>query len=175
MLSAMPLTIWSARKVTDASAWSAARPTPASSATTSATGRLPVLSAATMPKNAPTSMQPSSAMFVTPERSVITPPSAASAIGVASRSVAARTPAPMSTSRLTALPLPPRSCQCLRRGAAPRGDRPHDRLGSDHEQDDRLDDLDEVRGDARVGLHERPATLERGEEQRGERDADRRV
>src|SRR2546428_11310629 len=148
MLSAMPLTIWSARKVTDASAWSAARATPASSATTSATGRLPVLSAATIPKNAPTSMQPSSAMFVTPDRSVLTPPNAASAIGGASRSVAARTPAPMRTSTLTASSS--RSRERLGRRAAARRDRPHDRLGGYDEEDDGLDDLHEMRGDARV-------------------------
>src|SRR5258706_4316600 len=156
MLSAIPLTIWSARKAIEATAWSAARAIPARSATASATGRLPVLSAATIPKNAPTSMQPSSAMFVTPERSVMTPPRAASAMGVARRSVAASTPAPMRTSRLTASS---RSREGLGRCAAPRRDRSDDGLRGDDEQHDRFDDLYEVRGDAGVRLHERPAAL----------------
>src|SRR6185503_14070600 len=172
MLSAIPETIWSARKLIDARAWSAASATPARRPARTAPGRLPALPAATMLKNAPTSMQPSRAMFVTPDRSVMTPPSAASAIGVARRSIAARTPTPMRTSRFMS------SCSCrqrLRRRAAALRDRAHDRLGRDDEEDRRLDDLDQVRRDARVRLHERAAARERGEEDAGERDADGRV
>src|ERR1700716_262769 len=116
---------------------------PASRATAIAIGRLPVLSAATMPKNAPMIMHPSSAMFVPPERPVTTPPRAANAMGVASLSVVARTPAPMRTSRLTAAPR--RSSEGLGRRAAAVRDGAHDRLRGDDEEDDRLDDLDQMR------------------------------
>src|SRR5438105_2112857 len=183
MLSAMQLTIWAARKVMAASACTAASATPARSAATSAMSRLPLLSATKMPKNAPTSMQPSSAMFVTPERSVMTPPSAANAMGVARRSVAASTPAPRSSSTLTAPPSggartdadefdESASLQHFRGRPAAARERANDRLRGDHEQHDGFDDLDQVRADARVRLHDRATALEGGEEQRRERDAD---
>ena len=54
--------------------------------------QLPVSAQTTIPKNAPASIIPSSPMFTTPERSQKMPPIAASASGVAKRSVAATRP-----------------------------------------------------------------------------------
>ena len=112
MFSAIPDTIWSLRSVIDAYACSVASSIPASRATPSAIQMFRVRSAATIPKKAPTSIDASRAMFVTPLRSVTTPPSAAKAMGAASRSVAAATLAPTSISQVTRWPPP----ACARAG-----------------------------------------------------------
>src|SRR6266511_3866365 len=66
---AVPTTIWFARRWIEKKAWINARPPPAAIAITRPSSQLPVLSAPQIPKNAPDSIIPSSAMFTTPLRS----------------------------------------------------------------------------------------------------------
>jgi hypothetical protein len=63
----------------------------------------PLFSAPTMPKNAPVSIIPSSAMFTTPLRSENMPPIAANVSGVAKRSIASRMPPVNTSSRFATL------------------------------------------------------------------------
>jgi hypothetical protein len=82
-LIAVPLTIWSARRLIETNAWiSAVRP-PATIAAASPSHHELSLSAARIAKNAPISIIPSSPMFTTPERSLNMPPIAANVSGVA--------------------------------------------------------------------------------------------
>src|SRR5450759_1936584 len=156
MLSAVPETTWSMRSVPDANAWMADRRTPATSVTTT-------------PKNAPTSIMPSSAMLTTPERSQMVPPIAARASGVAMRMADANrsgvrklshigVPLPLESELLTALDEP--------------GD---DRLGAHEEDDERLHDHDDLVRDVGRELHHSRTGRERSEQDRGEDDGDRVV
>ncbi len=89
---AKPLMIWSAIRWMEKNAWMVARTPPAAMAPRTPITQLPVSAQTTIPKNAPASIIPSSPMFTTPERSQKMPPIAASASGVAKRSVAATRP-----------------------------------------------------------------------------------
>src|SRR2546421_11210478 len=55
------------------------------------------------------------------------------------------------------------------------GQHTNDELGGDDEEDDRLDDRNELRRDAGVGLHDRATARERTEQERREGDPDGRV
>jgi hypothetical protein len=75
-LMATPETVWSAVKVTDAKAWSAAMSIPQTPANKKPSHGLPVRWLPATPAKAPTAIMPSMAMLVTPERSETTPPRA---------------------------------------------------------------------------------------------------
>ena len=81
--SAVPETIWSARRVTANTAWMSASRPPATIANTRPRNHEPVMSAPSTAKNAPIRSMPSSAMLMTPLRSENRPPSAAKVSGVA--------------------------------------------------------------------------------------------
>ena len=82
-VSAKPETIWSARRVTEKSAWIRASSPPATIPTSRPMTHEPVTSAPHRPQNAPISIMPSSPMLMTPLRSENRPPSAANSSGVA--------------------------------------------------------------------------------------------
>ena len=82
-LIAVPETIWSARRLTAKTACSRPISAPAARPMKMPPSQLDVTSAPQAPKNAPISIIPSSPMFTTPERSDVTPPSAAKVSGVA--------------------------------------------------------------------------------------------
>ena len=82
-LIAVPETIWSARRLTAKTACSRPITPPAASPMRMPPTQLEVTSAPQAPKNAPVSIMPSRPMFTTPERSDVTPPSAANVSGVA--------------------------------------------------------------------------------------------
>ena len=82
-MTAVPETIWSARRLIANTAWMSARAPPAAIPITSPPTQEDVTSAPQAPKNAPVSIIPSSPMLTTPERSETTPPSAAKVSGVA--------------------------------------------------------------------------------------------
>src|SRR6266849_5555001 len=76
MLIAIPDTIWSARNWMETTAWINAIRPPATIATSVASHGLCQARSATTEKKAPVSIMPSMAMFTTPLRSEMTPPSA---------------------------------------------------------------------------------------------------
>ena len=82
-LIAVPLTIWSARRLIETKAWISAVNPPATAAARIPSGHESSLSAARIAKNAPMSIIPSRPMFTTPERSLNMPPTAANVSGVA--------------------------------------------------------------------------------------------
>src|SRR5215218_9565731 len=87
--TAVPPTIWSARRWIAKKAWTSASSPPEAIAIATPQTQLPVLSAPQMPQNAPISIMPSRPMFTTPERSENIPPSAAKVSGVAKTSIEA--------------------------------------------------------------------------------------
>ncbi len=93
MLTAVPETIWSARRWIAKIACTRASSAPKKAAPTSPSSHEPSLSAHMMPKNAPVSIMPSRPMLTTPARSEIRPPSAPKVSGVAYWSVPAKRPA----------------------------------------------------------------------------------
>ena len=81
-MTAVPLTIWSARRWIANTACTSASAPPAIIAITRPPNHHPVTSAPQMPKNAPISIIPSRPMFTTPLRSETSPPIAANVSGV---------------------------------------------------------------------------------------------
>ena len=73
-MTAKPLTIWSARRWIEKTAWMSASRPPNSIAIRSPTTQLPLQTEPQIPKKAPVSIIPSSPMFTTPERSEKIPP-----------------------------------------------------------------------------------------------------
>src|SRR5439155_9025165 len=168
MLMTIPLTIWSTRNSIERTACSAAISMPDTRAASSPSARLWVTKAAAKPTKAVVSMMPSSAMLVTPERSHMIPPSAASTRGVAATTVA--------VARLTSWAFwnqAPIVATTLRdplarrrgrespladadggRGRLPEPQDPADQQRRGHEHDHRrLDDRDQVGRDLRLQLH----------------------
>ena len=82
-VSAKPETIWSARRVTEKSAWIRASSRPANIPISRPITHEPLTSAPHRPQKAPISIMPSSPMLMTPLRSENRPPSAANSSGVA--------------------------------------------------------------------------------------------
>ena len=82
-LIAVPETIWSARRLTAKTACRRPMAPPAAMPMRIPPIQLEVTSAPQAPKKAPISIIPSRPMFTTPERSDVTPPSAANVSGVA--------------------------------------------------------------------------------------------
>src|SRR5207302_1207915 len=121
-------------------------------------------------------MMPSSAMLVTPERSHMTPPKAASASGVAVTSVCdpmtVMSPAWMASSNTgDGLALGYRDLGDL---SLAQPEQPADDGGRSDEDDHRgLHDRDQVGGDLRLQLHEAGPVVERAEEHRGGQDRPR--
>src|SRR5450756_1438196 len=137
MLSAVPETTCSIRRSIDANAWMSEKRAPETTATTKPIHTAPSgptdvpcsASVTTVPKKAPMSIMPSSAMLTTPERSQIVPPMAASARCVAMR-IAEANRSGFRTS-LSMCGHPPATLQY------PVGD---ERLRGHEEDDERLDD-----------------------------------
>src|SRR5919108_406655 len=185
--TAVPLTIWSARRWIEKTACTKASAAPAAMPMKRPPTHELVRSAPQAPKNAPISIIPSRPMFTTPLRSENMPPSAANVSGVAYRSVAAvSADHVMTASRCgtaarvakmpptiprmpAALELPPQ---------LPEVD--DEEVGPDEEDDEALDDPREVPRelgleDVRVEVPRRRAVEKRCEEDGGEEDPDRRV
>src|ERR1700730_13474857 len=126
-------------------------------------------------------MIPSSAMLTTPERSLITPPRAASVSGVA----VTRVWEPKMAMSLTRMLTTSSAISCMGRGTflgdhdrgggdllAAEPEQPADDLGRGDEGDDRrLDDRDQVARDLGLQLHEAGAVVEGAEEQCRRQDA----
>jgi hypothetical protein len=88
-LTAVPPTIWSARRWMAKKAWTSASKPPASIPIRTPLTQEPDLSAPQIPQKAPISIIPSSPMFTTPLRSENIPPIAAKVSGVAKTSIEA--------------------------------------------------------------------------------------
>ena len=149
------------------------------------------------PANAHVSIIPSMPMLTTPERSLMTPHRAPSAIGAASaqddrrdrrhdvdqeadqledepedRDVETGTSISGPSARLAAVRAGDRlELGDRRRLARPEPEDPaHDDVGGQEEQDDRLDHVDHLDRDAGLDLHQRGAGAHGAEQQRGEQD-----
>src|SRR5205807_2063899 len=173
MLMTVPLTIWSTRKEIERMAWMEAISTPARIAAATPSQRLWLAKATAKPTKAPVSMMPSRAMLVTPDRSHMTPPKAASASGVAVTSVCE----PKTVTSLAWI-ASSNTGDGLALGDGDLGDlafaepeQPADDGGRGDEDDHRgLHDRDQVRGHLRLQLHEAGPVVERAEQHRGRKD-----
>src|SRR5262249_42936942 len=150
MLTANPVTIWSARNRVAAIATTRPSSAPPTALATNPTPTLPTTYVVMTPANAPVSIMPSSPTANTPARSERIPPNAANINGAAMRSTAGTTPRrPGPTTH--APPHPRREA--------------HRAQHEDHRE--ALDHGDQRRGHADRALHGQRAGLEESEEQPG--------
>jgi len=106
MLMATPLTIWFPTNLTTRTAWSRPSRPPTSTAARTPSQGFPVKKLTATPEKAPVSIMPSRPMLTTPALSEKIPPREVSAMGVAIRSDAAKSPmliTSMSSTMLTPL------------------------------------------------------------------------